>query len=217
MAALKHEIEKNKIFEDGQRARIESLKTQIAAADREIQQRSGERAGILKAIAQYQSRIEQLPLREQEMAEMTRDYENSKANYKSLLDKKLAAGMATDMERRQQAERFTMLDSPRIPEKPVSPKRPLLTGIGCALSLALALAFPIIRELNTNAVLGEWELPEGLIVLGRIPFIRPDSRDFTEAGGMHTSQKWKWALVSSVVLSILATCAAGVYLYWGRQ
>ena len=211
MAALKHQIEQRKMAEEAERLRVENLKTQISLATHEIQQRNSERDGILKSIAQYQSKLEQLPVREQELAEVSRDYEISKSNYKSLLDKKLAATMATDMERRQQGERFTMLDPPRVPEKPVSPKRPLLTGIGCALSLGLALAFAIAKETKKNAVLGEWELPEGLTVLGRVPYIEPGS------GNKPRSQRWKWALVSSVVLSILVTGAASFYLYWGRK
>lgn len=216
MVALQRQIEQQKMAEEAERVRIKNLKTQIALADREIQQRNSERQQILKAIAQYQAKLEQLPVREQEMAAVSRDYEMSKANYKSLLDKKLAAGMATDMERREQGERFKILDPPKVPEKPVSPKRRLLTGIGCALSLALALVFPIVAETKKNAVLGEWELPEGLNVLGRVPFIEPTPLGLPTAGGKRRSQKWKW-LVSSVVLSILATCAAGVYVYWRRQ
>jgi uncharacterized protein involved in exopolysaccharide biosynthesis len=217
MVALRHDIERQKTTEDAEHARVENLKTQIALADREIKQRSTERDGILKAITQYQARVEQLPVREQEMAELTRDYEISKTNYKSLLDKKIAASMATDMERRQEGERFTMLDPPMVPEKPVSPKRPLLIGLGCVLSLALALAFPIAEETKRNTVLGEWELPEGLNVLGRVPFIEHDSQSPAEAGGEQKRQRWKWALISSLLLSILVTCAAGVYLYWGQR
>jgi polysaccharide biosynthesis transport protein len=217
MVALRQVIQKQKIAEDGERVRIDNLNTQIALADREIQQRNREREGILKSMALYQSRIEQLPVREQEMAELTRDYEISKSNYKSLLDKKLAAGMASDMEKRQQGERFTMLDPPRVPEKPVSPKRPLLLAIGCTLSLAFALALPIAKETKKNTVLGEWELPEGLNVLGRVPFIDPDSRSLLETAGKQRSYRWKWVLLSSIVLSILASCAAGVYFYWERQ
>jgi len=217
MVALQREIEKQKMAEETQRARVEDLRRQIALSEREIQQRNSEREGILRGIAQYQARIEQLPVREQEMAELTRDYEMSKDNYKSLLDKKLAAGMATNMERRQQGERFTMLDPPRLPEKPVSPKRPLLTAIGCALSLALALALPIAGEVKNNALLGEWELPPGLNVLGRVPFMELGSREFQETDARSRRPKWKWALVSSLVLSILATCAAGFYLYWGHR
>jgi polysaccharide biosynthesis transport protein len=216
MVALRRQIEQQKMAEDAERVRIKNLKGQIALAEREIQQRNSERQQILKTIAQYQAKLEQLPVREQEMAAVSRDYEMSKANYKSLLDKKLAAGMATDMERRQQGERFKILDPPRVPQKPVGPKRRLLTGIGCALSLALALVFPIAAETRKNALLGEWELPEGLNVLGRVPFIQPDPQVLAAAGGKPGSQKWKW-LVSTVVLSILATCAAGVYFYWGRH
>ncbi len=106
MVELKREIEREKVVEHEQRARLDTLKSQIALADREIQQRTKEREGVIKAVAALQSRIEQLPVREQEMAELTRDYEESKSNYKSLLDKKLAATMATDMEHRQEGERF---------------------------------------------------------------------------------------------------------------
>ena len=190
MVALQHEIEKQKMAEDSQRARIENLKTQIAQSDREIQQRSNERDGILKSIAQYQARIEQLPEREQDMAALDAGLRDFEEKYdKSLLDKKLAASMASDMERRQEGERFTMLDPPRVPEKPVSPKRPLLTSIGCVFSLALALAFPIAQEARRNAVLGEWELPEGLNVLGRVPFIDRDAPDIPEGGGARREAK----------------------------
>jgi len=214
MIALHHQIERQKMAEDAENVRIENIKTQIALAEREIQQRNSEREQILKSIAQYQAKIEQLPTREQEMAELTRDYDISKTNYKSLLDKKLAAGMATDMEKRQQAERFTMLDPPRIPEKPVSPKKPLLRALGCALSLGLGLAFAFAQETKKNALLGEWELPEEIEVLGRVPVIKPISRDDTENQPM---AKWKWALVLSLVLALLATGAAGLYLFWGRR
>lgn len=212
MIALRHEIERQKTVQDEERARIESLKSQIALADREIQQRTNEHGGTRKAIADLQARIERLPVREQEMAELTRDYEESKANYKSLLDKKLAAAMATDMERRQQGERFTLLDPPRVPEKPISP-RTRQFQLGCVLSLALGLGLAVAKESKTNAVLGEWELPEGLDVLGRVPHIDPNPRT---ARGKKGRPRWKWVIVSSAVLSILVTCVAGVYFYWGR-
>jgi len=149
-------------------------------------------------------------VREQEMAAVTRDYEMSKANYKSLLDKKLAAGMATDMERKQQGERFTMLDTARVPEKPVSPNRPLLYGVGCALSLVVALAFAVAKEIKNHVVLGEWELPPGVAVLGRVPLIKADLRSSTEP------RKPKWAIVSSAARSLIGICA-GVCHYWGRR
>lgn len=221
MVVLKREIEREKVVEHEQRSRLDTLKSQIALADHEIQQRTKEREGIIKAISELQARIEQLPVREQEMAELTRDYEESKANYKSLLDKKLAATMASDMERRQEGERFTLLDPPRVPEKPISPRtRQFL--LGCLASVALGLALAIATETKKNAVLGEWELPEGVSVLGRVPYIEPRSRIGRSAGGEGSSEKqekrasWRWVLVSSLLLSLVGSCAVGVYFYWGK-
>jgi hypothetical protein len=103
------------------------------------------------------------------MAQITRDYEMSKTNYKSLLDKKMAAGMALDMERRQQAERFIVLDRARLPAKPRKPERPLLYTGGSVIGLALALLLGFIAELRQNVILGEWELKDDIPALARLP------------------------------------------------
>ena len=126
---------------------------------------------ILKDLDQYQRRLERLPVREQEMARITRDYEMSKENYKSLLDKKMAAGMSLDMERRQQSERFTVVDRAQLPQKPIKPNRPLFYAGAAGLGLVLALVAGFGIEMRQNVFLGEWELPPGTEVLARLPFI----------------------------------------------
>jgi polysaccharide biosynthesis transport protein len=162
------------------REQIAGLRSQIRGSDKELEDRKAEQQRILRDLGTYQSRIERLPVREQEMAGITRDYEISKENYKSLLDKKTAAEMALDMERRQQSERFTVLDRARLPEKPVKPDRPLLYGLGTALALVLGLAVGFSAELRQNVVLGEWELPEGTPVLARLPNIEVALPDQTK-------------------------------------
>ena len=105
------------------------------------------------------------------MAQVTRDYEMSKLNYKSLMDKQIAAEMALDMERRQQSERFIVLDRAQLPAKPIKPNRPQLYGIGSGVGLLLALVFGVLAELRRNVLLGEWELPPDVPVLARLPHI----------------------------------------------
>jgi uncharacterized protein involved in exopolysaccharide biosynthesis len=153
------------------REQVAGLKAQIKSEDAEVASRTAEQQRILHEIDQYQHHIEMLPQREQEMAQITRDYDISKDNYKSLLDKQTAAAMALDMERRQQSERFTVLDRAKIPEKPVKPKRPMLYGAGVGVGLALGLLMGFAIELRRNLFLGEWELPEGTTVLARLPYI----------------------------------------------
>jgi uncharacterized protein involved in exopolysaccharide biosynthesis len=80
------------------RERIAGLRTQLASTKRNLEAASKARSNLITQIASAESRVNQLPIVEQEMAALTRDYQISQANYKSLLDKKLAAGVATDME-----------------------------------------------------------------------------------------------------------------------
>lgn len=153
------------------RGKIAMLKAQIASVEREISFEEGERARIVAQINASDSKIGQLPLVEQQMAGLTRDYETDKANYKSLLDKKIAAQMASDMEVRQKSERFEVIDPARVPEKPFKPNRQLWVGVAVALSLAISLLAGFGLELRQHVLLGEWELPPNVVVLGRVPVI----------------------------------------------
>jgi hypothetical protein len=140
----------------------------------------------------------------------------SKANYQSLLDKKLAAEMATEMEKRQKAERFTISDAARPPDKPVKPDRPMLYGLSSLAGLVLGIVLALGGEVKRNAILGEWELPRGVTVLGRIPRIAPAVA--CSADEMPTrrarSTRIRIALVCSSIALVLA--AAGVGLYFAR-
>jgi polysaccharide biosynthesis transport protein len=217
MVALQHEIDKQKMAEERESARTENLRKEILLADGEIRQRSTERERILKSLEQYQTRIEQIPVREQEMAQIMRDYEISKENYKSLLDKKLSAGMASDMEHRQKSERFTVLDPARVPEKPIKPKRGLLDIMGCSVGLALGLLLGFGLEFKENLFLGEWELPPSAVVLARLPHIEIYAeKALPEDHGQQRKRKLRMALWSSAAVSLIAVAAAGIYLATNR-
>ena len=151
-----------------QRERIASLRTELGLASHELDLRTAGRKEILASIAALQSRMDTLPVREQQLTALSRDYEIAKANYKSLLDKRIAADMATDLERRQQGERFTMIDPAQPPSKPFSPDRVPWAALGCGLSLLIGIAAAWGREMKRNVLLGEWELPPDVAILGRI-------------------------------------------------
>src|SRR5262249_52976291 len=123
--------------------RMASLQVQSKVSEEEIQNRAAERTKILAQMNEYQGQLKRLPIREQEMAGLTRDYEISKANYRTLLDKKLSADMATEMERRQKAERFTVLDPALVPDKPVKPKRKVLMVVASLAGFAFGIAVAI--------------------------------------------------------------------------
>jgi len=154
-----------------QKERIADLRAKRELAAKEVATADAERQEIGKQIEMLQSRIDRIPLREQEMASLTRDYEIAKANYKSLLDKKNAAEMAADMETSQRGEEYTLVEPARIPERPAKPKRQLLYPAGTLMSLIIGILGVLVVRLPRDKVLGEWELGPGVVILGRVPQI----------------------------------------------
>ncbi len=195
------------------RQQVTALKAQIEGTDRELADRRAEQLRILGDIDTCQNRMERLPVREQEMAQITRDYEISRERYKSLLEKKTAADMALEMERRQKSERLTVLDRARVPDKPIKPKRSLLYPVGTLCSLALALIVGFSVEVNQNVFLGEWELPAETPVLARVPHIEVPFTDPDHADpGRENTRTKRLACVSAALLSVLGVTAGTMYL-----
>ena len=156
--------------------RAEGIRGELAAVERELRDRRRENDQFVKEIQSVEARLRKIPIREQEMAALTRDYETSKANYQSLMDKLLAAETAAEMEKRQKAERFTVLDPARTPQRPYKPDRFRFVGLGSLLALGIGVVAGIVLEMRRNRLLGEWELPAGMVVIGRIPTIPLQAR-----------------------------------------
>jgi len=196
-----------------ERDRTNDLAAQRDVASAQMEALNKERKQVLSLTEQNEKRMSNLPVREQQLAEINRDYETSKANYQSLLDKKLAAQMSTQMELAAQSERFVTVDAARAPDKPIKPDRPMLCGISAFCALLLALVVSVGRELKKNTLLGEWELPPGVVILGRVPTINPGKPAgvFQEPAPRKGILVRRRVLVSSlIVIVVMALIATAV-------
>jgi polysaccharide biosynthesis transport protein len=115
------------------------LQSQLRSNQLEITNRERSIAALKTKIDDYQARLNQEPIREQQLADLTRGYDQSKANYDDLLKKRNESQMATSMEVLQQGERFRVMDPPSFPQKPDFPNRLKFCGIGLGVGLALGL------------------------------------------------------------------------------
>jgi protein tyrosine kinase modulator len=189
--------------------RVVSLKAQLNATSRELQSRAAEMERISREMNSYEHRIEQLPVRDLEMSALTRNFDFSRTYYNSLLSKETEAGMATDLERRQKAETFKILDPPTTPTKPFKPKRDLLCVLSAMLGLALGMVVAVARELKAGVLLGEWELPSGVTILGRVSHIEPsfvtpldDNHDKPDSGKRDPLKSLQRAASSSLFVTL---------------
>jgi polysaccharide biosynthesis transport protein len=186
--------------------RIATLRAQQTGWDRELANIEQDRQKLLRDVADMQARIGRLPLREQELARVMRDYESTRANYQSMLDKKMSADVAANMERRQKAERFVMLEMARKPEKPIKPKKVVFFGVGSLLCFAIGLATAVGIEAKKGSLLGEWELPPNVVILGRVPPI-------VTASHFHR-RRWR-PLVWMTIPVGLTACLVSIAVYTG--
>lgn len=123
-----------------------TLKAELASVDIEIRSLRAERERILGDIAAVQGRLENVPRVEQELLSLTRDYDNIRRSYESLLDKRLNARLYENLEKSQQGERFTILERALPPGSPYSPNWFLTLAAGLGLGMLLGCFAVLLRE-----------------------------------------------------------------------
>jgi polysaccharide biosynthesis transport protein len=181
------------------------IRGQLHSNDVEITNRERSIAGLKAKIEEYQGRLNQEPIREQQLADLTRGYEQSKTSYDELLKKKNESAMATRMELLQQGERFRIMDPPSLPQKPEFPNRLKFCGMGLGIGIALGVVVAGAFEKLDRRIHSEEEIKKLLPydVLVDIPAI-VNAADEQKA----RAKMWlSWASATIVLMVILAGSA----------
>jgi polysaccharide chain length determinant protein (PEP-CTERM system associated) len=149
------------------------LQSQLSGIEVEIAKDQAEQQRLTKAVASYQAKLESIPVREQEIAELTRDYEISKAHYSQLLNNQMNAETATQLEIRQKGEKFSVLDPAQPAGRPSRPNRAVMNAGGSVAGLVLGVVLALITEfMGLSITSAEQVFPAtGLQVLEVIPVI----------------------------------------------
>jgi succinoglycan biosynthesis transport protein ExoP len=181
------------------------LQGQLQANQVEISNREQAVAELKARVNSYQDRLNTEPAREQELADLTRGYDQSKANYDDLLKKQNESEMATSMEHMQQGERFSVLDPPSLPLKPDFPNRLKFCGIGLGVGLLLGVVSVGGLEFMDNRLHSEKQIKALLpiAILSEIPTIVSPEDDRIEKKRMVLG----WTMATLVLVTILAGSA----------
>ncbi len=125
---------------------------------------------IAEDIKKYELRIQGTTVHQQELMSIQRDYENLQRNYQSLLEKKLAVGMAGDLEQKRHGTQMRIVEPANLPSWPEKPNLILVVfgglAVGCALGFGSAFGIEIMRRGFVSAE--EIEITLGLPVLAAI-------------------------------------------------
>jgi succinoglycan biosynthesis transport protein ExoP len=189
---------------------VAEIKSQLKRTDLDIQDRKKDVVSLQARIEGIENRLKGAPVREQQMGELNRDYEQSRKNYEALLGKKTDSAMATDMEKAQQGEQFSVLDPPSLPKSPYFPNRILVTLGGLAIGLAAAFGTAVLRETLDDRIHADTEIS----TMSKVPILVtiPPLTTPQEARGA------RWRTVAEIACAslafvLMASSALVAYLY----
>src|ERR1700689_2633108 len=155
------------------------IQSQLQANQLQIQNYEQRDKNIETQIADYQARLNLTPQTEQELADVSRGYDESMSNYNSLLQKQMQSQLATSLEQRQQGEQFRILDPPSLPSRPSAPNHLLISIAGLMFGFAVGAALTAFLEMTNVRVRQEKDLEDAvpLKVLIGIPHLDAPGED----------------------------------------
>jgi polysaccharide chain length determinant protein (PEP-CTERM system associated) len=183
------------------------LQSQLSTIETEITKHKQEQVRLSKQISVYQGKLEAIPVREQQVAELVRDYEISKAHYKQLLDNQLSAETATQLEIRQKGEKFSVLDPAQPAEKPSRPNRQAINLGGSIAGLVGGFLLALVTELFGASITSPEQMLDatGAAVLGVIPIIA------TVAERKIRLRRLIWGVSAAALTAVVSTAALFYY------
>jgi polysaccharide chain length determinant protein (PEP-CTERM system associated) len=152
---------------------IEQIRLLIHQAESIIREKTREQARLREQLGTYQARLSMSPAVEEQLKELTRDYQTALLFYNDLLAKKSQSEMATNLERRQQGDQFRVMDPPDLPERPSFPNRRLFAGGGLGMGLILGIGITLLLEFRDKTLRTENDVEQflGLPTLAMVPLI----------------------------------------------
>jgi polysaccharide biosynthesis transport protein len=195
--------------ERGSPTAIMQLQSQLKANQMEIQNEQQHAKDLESQTAVYQARLNMTPETEQELAGVSRGYDEAKFNYNSLLQKQTQSQLATSLGQQQQGQQFHIIDPPKLPDKPSAPNRFLISLVGLAVGTVLGLGFATFLELTDVRFRREKDL-EGILparMLVGIPRLSTPQED-------HSRLVTRWMECGAVAVMALLIFIGNLYTYY---
>lgn len=186
--------------------RVASMDGQSRSNRFKITHREQDVKRLERQIEDYQRRLNIMPLREQELAVITRDHDQARTNYESLMAKKNQSEIATNLEKSRQGEMFRIIDPPNLPQKPFWPDRFKFSLLGLALGMVLAAGITALAETLDARIYREDELREmvRLPILSGIPVLHT---------GREQTKERRFQRFEAIAASFLLTLISAMTLF----
>jgi polysaccharide chain length determinant protein (PEP-CTERM system associated) len=175
-----------------------------------IESAQQEIARINATIDEVTNKLADTPRVTEQLSALEREFEYLSKNVIDYSNKRLEAGVAANMERKQKGEQFRVLESAFPPPDPVSPNRVIIVLVGMMLGLAVGAGLGILLESADSSFHGSNDLQSALRipVLAQIPAILLDADRVTKR-----RRQLKIAAATTAVVGLALVFSGTGYIY----
>jgi polysaccharide chain length determinant protein (PEP-CTERM system associated) len=128
---------------------------------------------IQSQLAEVEQRMAETPRVAEQLASLEREHQHLFDSYQQYSGKRLEAGVAADMERRQKGEKFRVLEAAVPSPAATSPNRPVILALGLVLGLLVGGGLGLLAEVTDLSFHDPRSLQNrlGIPVLASVPAV----------------------------------------------
>lgn len=182
---------------------VAKIESRIASARSRMTALRAEQGQIQAQLRAAENQMLKAPQVERGLASLVRDREAAQRKFEEIRAKQMNAQVAENLEGEQKAERFTLLEPPIAPDRPIKPNRRKMIALGLVLAAVAAAGMVMLMETLRGTVRGVGALTAivGQRPLVIVPYIA------IAAEGVRRRKLWLRAAVAAVVALVLALAA----------
>jgi succinoglycan biosynthesis transport protein ExoP len=155
------------------------LKSSLDRFDAEETAFVAERAELKRRMTDYESRLQQTPQVEKELASLTRVLSSTTNRYWVMRDKQFTAEIGETLETSAKGEQLILIEPARLPLKPFKPDRGAILALSFLFALVCGLGITQLADALDNSIRGAAAIinVQGVPPLVEVPYIRIEAEN----------------------------------------
>jgi len=179
------------------------VKGQLDALNVERESVEAKRDELRTKLEDYERRLAQTPAVERQYRELAREMDLAQIKYQEIRSKQTEVQVSENLETEHKGERFTMIEPPLPPEKPISPNRILILSMGLVLSLGGGLLAAVLRDNFDASVRGVKDVRALLSVAPLAAIPRIVTRAERERHRRIVRYSWQGAIAGVIAIAAM--------------
>jgi hypothetical protein len=151
------------------------LDTQLKSAESEMLSLRSKAIIVQKNIQETEQALQKAPAVEKEYQALLRDYDSTRLKYREISEKQMQAELGKNLEQERKGERFTLIQPPELPEKPLSPNRLIMVLVSLVLAMGVGIATAVLLDSYDTKIYSDKKIEAitHIPALVTIPFYQP--------------------------------------------